>query len=55
MRSHLKQENAVKIFSRTVSVAVHVFVWCVLAAIVLGILFAGLGAVAALHGAFSAS
>jgi hypothetical protein len=45
----------VRIFSKTVSVAVHVFVWCVLAAIVLGILFAGLGAVAALQGVFSAS
>jgi hypothetical protein len=45
----------VKRFSRPVSIAVNVFVWCVLAAIVLGILFAGLGAVAALHGAFSAS
>jgi len=41
--------------SRTVRVVAHVMAWCVLTAIVLGILFAGLGAIAALLGVFSAS
>ena len=33
--------------SKAVRVVAHVMAWCVLAAIVLGILFAGLGAIAA--------
>jgi hypothetical protein len=44
----------VRTFSRTASVAIHVFAWCVVAATVLGILFVGLEAVAALLGALSA-
>jgi len=49
------QENVVGTLSRTVRVVAHVMAWCVLTAIVLGILFAGLGAIAALLGIFSVS